>query len=250
MIDGTAQHDREHRRRPPRRSVRVAVRPAAHAPRPARVCLNVPHLCYVALSQAATLGSRAVAAATIYAFVSLEKFGYSFGFVGNMLYMMQQIAPGKYPMTHYAFATALMNLVLVPDADGERACSPIASATSASSSSCSLASIPSLIAAARAPFPNRLRADQRGVTSRTHVALGAAHERRAALVAVDALVPHVPVLRCRPGRCSRCSVVQAVGAAHAGVGDGSGWPCRSGSPDRTRTRAPRRRWTRRASSAP
>ena len=41
----------------------------------------------------------------IYAFVCVEKLGYRFGFVANMLYMMQQVAPGK-PMTHYAFATA------------------------------------------------------------------------------------------------------------------------------------------------
>ncbi|XHU22274.1 MFS transporter, partial [Ornithobacterium rhinotracheale] len=32
-----------------------------------------------------------------------------------ILFMMQQIAPGKYQMTHYAFANSIMNLsVLVP----------------------------------------------------------------------------------------------------------------------------------------
>jgi PAT family beta-lactamase induction signal transducer AmpG len=30
--------------------------------------------------------------------------------VGLILFMMQQIAPGKYKMAHYAFATAIMNL--------------------------------------------------------------------------------------------------------------------------------------------
>ena len=44
----------------------------------------------------------------------MEKFGYGFGFIGNMVYMMQQLAPGRSTMTHYAFATALMNFVLVP----------------------------------------------------------------------------------------------------------------------------------------
>ena len=29
---------------------------------------------------------------------------------GRALFMMQQIAPGKYKMAHYAFATAVMNL--------------------------------------------------------------------------------------------------------------------------------------------
>jgi len=44
-----------------------------------------------------------------------EYFGYGFGFVGLTLFMMQQIAPGKYQMAHYAFANSLMNLgVMVP----------------------------------------------------------------------------------------------------------------------------------------
>ncbi len=77
------------------------------------ICLNVPHLCYVILSQTVT-PTAPLPLPIIYLLVCIEKFGYNFGFVGNMLYMMQQIAPGKYKMTHYAFATSLMNLVLVP----------------------------------------------------------------------------------------------------------------------------------------
>lgn len=47
--------------------------------------------------------------------VVLEYFGYGFGFVGLTLYMMQQIAPGKYKMAHYAFATGLMSLgMMIP----------------------------------------------------------------------------------------------------------------------------------------
>ena len=42
--------------------------------------------------------------------MSLEMFGYGFGFVGVMLLMMQEIAPGKYQTAHYAFANSLMNL--------------------------------------------------------------------------------------------------------------------------------------------
>lgn len=45
--------------------------------------------------------------------LSLDAFGYGFGFVGVILLMMQEIAPGKYQTAHYAFATALMNLGLV-----------------------------------------------------------------------------------------------------------------------------------------
>jgi MFS transporter, PAT family, beta-lactamase induction signal transducer AmpG len=47
--------------------------------------------------------------------IVFEYFGYGFGFIGLMLFMMQQIAPGKYKMAHYAFATSLMQLgFLVP----------------------------------------------------------------------------------------------------------------------------------------
>ena len=42
--------------------------------------------------------------------VVFEYFGYGFGFIGLTLFMMQQIAPGKYKMAHYAFATSLMQL--------------------------------------------------------------------------------------------------------------------------------------------
>ena len=47
--------------------------------------------------------------------VVFEYFGYGFGFIGLTLFMMQQIAPGKYKMAHYAFATSLMQLgFLIP----------------------------------------------------------------------------------------------------------------------------------------
>lgn len=45
----------------------------------------------------------------------LEYFCYGFGFVGLTLFMMQQVAPGKHSMAHYAFASAIMNLgVMLP----------------------------------------------------------------------------------------------------------------------------------------
>lgn len=47
--------------------------------------------------------------------ITLENFGYGFGFVGLTLFMMQQIAPGKHQMSHYAFASGIMNLgVMLP----------------------------------------------------------------------------------------------------------------------------------------
>lgn len=42
--------------------------------------------------------------------VAIEKFFFGFGAVGFMIYLMQQLAPGKYTTTHYAFGTGLMGL--------------------------------------------------------------------------------------------------------------------------------------------
>jgi MFS transporter, PAT family, beta-lactamase induction signal transducer AmpG len=116
------------------------------------LCMNVPHACFLYLSHAVT-PEAPLSLATIGTLVTLEKFGYSFGFTANMLYMMQQISPGKFQMAHYAFCTALMNLVLIP--------------TQSSSGWIAdqlgyknyfvfvmIASIPSVIAAWLAPFPH------------------------------------------------------------------------------------------------
>lgn len=47
--------------------------------------------------------------------IVFEYFGYGFGFVGLSLFMMQQVAPGKHQMAHYAFASGIMNLgVMIP----------------------------------------------------------------------------------------------------------------------------------------
>jgi MFS transporter, PAT family, beta-lactamase induction signal transducer AmpG len=67
--------------------------------------LNVPHLTYYYLS-VTTPGDPL----WIGAIVALEKFGFGMGSVGHMLYMMQQVAPGSYKMTHYAMATGVMAL--------------------------------------------------------------------------------------------------------------------------------------------
>lgn len=42
--------------------------------------------------------------------IGIEYFGYGFGFVGLILFIMQNIAPGKYKMAHYAFGSGIMNL--------------------------------------------------------------------------------------------------------------------------------------------
>ncbi len=115
------------------------------------VCLNAPDITYVYLSQIASPDSP-VSFTTVAVMTGLEKFGYGFGFVGNMLYMMQQIAPGKYTMAHYAFATALMNLVLVPT---QMISGPLADWLGYDTFFVvvMVATIPSLVAAWFAPFP-------------------------------------------------------------------------------------------------
>lgn len=121
------------------------------------LAMNVPHLCFVYLSHAiATHGEQSLP--VIATLVTIEKVGYSFGFVANMLYMMQQISPGKYHMTHYAFCTALMNLGLIPT---QMASGPLAEILGYRSFFLfvMVASIPSLIAAWFAPFPDPLRGD-------------------------------------------------------------------------------------------
>ncbi|CAN7243377.1 MFS transporter [Pseudoduganella sp. LjRoot289] len=42
--------------------------------------------------------------------VVVEKFFFGFGAVGFMIYLMQQLAPGKFSTTHYAFGTGVMGL--------------------------------------------------------------------------------------------------------------------------------------------
>jgi PAT family beta-lactamase induction signal transducer AmpG len=74
--------------------------------------MNFPNLSYVYLSMARPTNHVLIGAA-----MSVEMFGYGFGFVGVMLLMMQEIAPGKYQTAHYAFANSLMNLgLMIPGA--------------------------------------------------------------------------------------------------------------------------------------
>lgn len=115
------------------------------------LALNVPHFTFVFLSHYAASG-HGLPYATIATMVSIEKFGYGFGMVGNMIYMMQQLAPGRSAMTHYAFATSLMNLMLVPTG---MISGPLAEHASFSwfFVIVMFASVPSVIAAWRAPFP-------------------------------------------------------------------------------------------------
>jgi PAT family beta-lactamase induction signal transducer AmpG len=69
------------------------------------IMFNIPIAAYVYLAFITPENFALICGA-----ITFEWFGYGFGFVAVILFMMQQIAPGKYKMAHYAFATAVMNL--------------------------------------------------------------------------------------------------------------------------------------------
>lgn len=69
------------------------------------LALNVPHLTYFLLSTWMPHDLGIIAT-----LITIEKFGFGLGSIGHMLYMMQQLAPGPFKMSHYAFATGVMAL--------------------------------------------------------------------------------------------------------------------------------------------
>jgi PAT family beta-lactamase induction signal transducer AmpG len=72
------------------------------------VAVNLPNVAFYLLSYFQPTDLTVIGAA-----LSVEMFGYGFGFVGLILYMMQVVAPGKYQTAHYAFATGIMQLGFV-----------------------------------------------------------------------------------------------------------------------------------------
>ena len=72
--------------------------------------LNIPSAAYIVLAYYQPTGYYEIAF-----WVTVEKVGWGVGSVGQMLYMMQQLSPGKYRTAHFAFGTALMALgVMIP----------------------------------------------------------------------------------------------------------------------------------------
>ena len=72
------------------------------------LAVNLPNAAFYLLSYFQPTDLAVIGAA-----LSVEMFGYGFGFVGLILYMMQVVAPGKYQTAHYAFATGIMQLGFV-----------------------------------------------------------------------------------------------------------------------------------------
>jgi PAT family beta-lactamase induction signal transducer AmpG len=72
------------------------------------VAMNVPNLVFYYLSMVQPEALGLVTAA-----LSLEMFGYGFGFVGMILFIMQVIASGPYQTAHYALGSGFMQLGFV-----------------------------------------------------------------------------------------------------------------------------------------
>lgn len=72
------------------------------------LAMNLPNLVFYYLSHSMPTDLTLITAA-----LSVEMFGYGFGFVGLILFMMQVVSVGKYQTAHYAFATGVMQLGFV-----------------------------------------------------------------------------------------------------------------------------------------
>ena len=70
--------------------------------------MNVPNLVYWWLSVAHPTSLLAIGAS-----LSVEMFGYGFGCVGIILYIMQVVAVGKFSTAHYALGSGVMQLGLI-----------------------------------------------------------------------------------------------------------------------------------------
>ncbi len=71
-------------------------------------CVNIPNVTFLILAIYQPQSHLLITAG-----VAVEQFFFGIGSVGFMIYLMQQLAPGKYATTHYAFGTALMGLCMM-----------------------------------------------------------------------------------------------------------------------------------------
>ncbi|MDM4766826.1 MFS transporter [Pelomonas sp. SE-A7] len=74
------------------------------------IAMAVPNVVFYYLSMAMPEVNTARGMFHVGTAVSIEMFGYGFGFVGMILYIMQAVAPGKYQTAHYALGSGVMQL--------------------------------------------------------------------------------------------------------------------------------------------
>jgi PAT family beta-lactamase induction signal transducer AmpG len=67
--------------------------------------VNIPNVTFLLMSIYLPSSLLVIGAGVV-----VEKFFFGFGAVGFMIYLMQQLAPGKYTTAHYAFGTGVMGL--------------------------------------------------------------------------------------------------------------------------------------------
>lgn len=72
------------------------------------LAMNLPNIVFYLLAVSQTANFTLVMVG-----LSIESFGYGFGFVGLVLFMMQVVSVGKYQTAHYALATGIMQLGLL-----------------------------------------------------------------------------------------------------------------------------------------
>lgn len=72
------------------------------------LAMNLPNVVFWYLSSAQPESLTVISAA-----LGVEMFGYGFGFVGVILFIMQAVAPGRYQTAHYALGTGVMQLGFV-----------------------------------------------------------------------------------------------------------------------------------------
>jgi MFS transporter, PAT family, beta-lactamase induction signal transducer AmpG len=71
-------------------------------------CVNIPNVTFLLLAIYQPGSHAAISAGVV-----VEQFFFGIGSVGYMIYLMQQLAPGKFTTSHYAFGTGLMALCMI-----------------------------------------------------------------------------------------------------------------------------------------
>ncbi|MBI3228802.1 MAG: MFS transporter, partial [Burkholderiales bacterium] len=72
------------------------------------LAMNLPNAVFYFLAQSQTDNFQLIMLG-----LGIESFGYGFGFVGLVLFMMQVVSVGKYQTAHYALSTGIMQLGLL-----------------------------------------------------------------------------------------------------------------------------------------
>ena len=178
--------------------------------------LNLPSAAYIYLAYFQPTGLGEISF-----WISLERVGWGFGSVGQMLYMMQQLSPGRYRTSHFAFGTALMAVgVMVPGAISGYI--QVAMGYAPFFVFVMVASIPSVVATLFAPFPVKEEKEDNGSSGRPGLAIQRADRQQVPGGVRDPLLGPAPGLIAGQVRAQELDVVLVVPAAGDAVADPAG----------------------------